>query len=140
MRRSSLRAGIAVVLVAALVFTACQGSDKSTPTTDTGLDTRTVEAGEVTVEIDPRRVDERGAEFAVTFDTHTVELDLDVAANAKLTVGGVAWTNPTWAGDGPTGHHRSGVLRFTPAGPADGEIEIRISGLPEAVAARWTLE
>ena len=105
----------------------------------TALATRTVAAGDVTVEIEPRRIDRAGAEFTITFDTHSVELDLDVAAHARLTVGGISWPDATWTGDGPGGHHRVGVLRFESESSATGRVDLRLDGLPAPVTATWTL-
>ena len=144
MRRRGLIALVAVVVAFLGVrgFVAWQDTNRPTndAAADTGLDTRKVEAGEVTVEIEPRVLEDGRAEFAVTFDTHSVELDLDVAANAELTVHGTTWGDPTWTGDAPGGHHRTGVLHFTGTGPLEGDVQVRISGLPEPVVANWTLE
>lgn len=102
---------------------------------------RTVEAGAVTVKVTPVRIDDRGASFEVAFDTHSVDLDLDVAGAATLTVGGAPWSSATWDGaGGPDGHHREGMLRFDPAGAATGTVELTIDGLPAPVQASWTLE
>jgi hypothetical protein len=93
----------------------------------------------VTVTITPTRIDATGAEFAVAFDTHSVDLDLDVAANAALTVDGTDWTDPSWDGAAPGGHHREGTIRFTASGPARGDAVLTIRGLDELVTATWTL-
>lgn len=103
------------------------------------LEARTIEAGEVTVEIEPRRLDDRGAVFGVAFDTHSVELDLDVAANATLTVDGSAWPGAAWEGDSPDGHHREGTLRFNAGGAAAGRAALTLTGLSAPVEATWTL-
>lgn len=111
----------------------------STAKAAAGLEARTIEAGAVTVKIEPRRVDAAGAEFSVTFDTHSGDLGLDVARNAHLVVAGSQWTGSTWSGDGPGGHHRAGTLRFTSGGSATGTAELHLSGLPAPVSASWTL-
>lgn len=103
------------------------------------LATKTVDAGAVTVKIDPVRIDTGGAEFTVSFDTHSVALDLDVARNATLTVAGTPWGGATWSGDGPGGHHRTGTLRFAAAGAAQGSAVLSIGGLPGPVTATWAL-
>lgn len=104
-----------------------------------GFPTRTVESGAVTVTIEPSRVDTTGAAFRITFETHSVALDLDVARSAHLTVGTAEWGSAAWSGDAPGGHHRSGNLRFTSAGPPTGTVELHLTGLPEPVTATWTL-
>ena len=141
---------VAAVLGLALVAVAC-GSDGTTTASpppnepsaqapaSSPLITKTVEAGAVTVKIDPVRVDATGAEFKVSFDTHSVNLDFDVARNAALTVGGAPWSGATWSGDGPDGHHRSGTIRFGPGGPAQGAAVLSLGGLPAPVNATWTL-
>lgn len=121
----------------AVVLAACGRDDP--PVAAAGLDTRTVTVGEVEVSITPTRVDETGASFAVVFDTHSVELDLDVADAVALTVDGQAWTDPAWDGAGPGGHHREGTLTFTAAGPANGDAVLTIEGLDEPVTAHWAL-
>lgn len=134
MRRVSL---LLAGLAATALLTAC-GSDDP-PAAAGGLDTRTVEAGEVTVTITPTRFDRTGAVFAIALDTHTVELDLDVSDGAELTVEGVTWPDAAWEGDGAGGHHREGDLTFAAAGDAAGEATLTIDGLPEPVRATWTL-
>lgn len=101
------------------------------------LPSRTVEAGAVTVTLEPRRLDATAAIIKVSFDTHSVALDLDVARQATLVVNGTTWPAAGWSGDGPGGHHREGELRFTPAGPATGTSTLTIGGLPEPVTASW---
>ena len=76
--------------------------------------------GEVTVTVTPTHLDASCGEFIVAFDTHTVLLDLDVAARSHLDVDGVAWVLVQWSGDGPGSHHRAGILRFGAAGPTGG--------------------
>jgi len=48
-------------------------------------------------------------------------------------------TDPTWTGDGPGGHHRSGALRFNPAGAAHGTAQLTIDGLDQPVTVAWPL-
>lgn len=134
MRRLTL---LLVAGALALVLAAC-GSDDA-PVAATGLDTQTVTVGEVEVTITPTRVDDTGAAFAVAFDTHSVDLDLDIADTATLTVDGRAWNDPTWDGTGPGGHHREGTLTFTAASPATGDAVLTIEGLDEPATARWAL-
>ncbi len=47
------------------------------------------------------------------FDTHSVNLDFDVAAIAQLRdEQGNTYGTPAWRGDPPGGHHREGTLSF----------------------------
>ena len=129
---------VVAVLSLALFAVAC-GSDSTTTSASSALASKTVEAGAVTVKIDPVRVDAAGAEFQVVFDTHSVNLDFDVARNATLTVAGASWPGATWSGDGPDGHHREGTIRFGPGGPAQGAAVLNLGGLPAPASATWTL-
>lgn len=134
-----------MIAVAMLALAACGGgSDAKTASASSAgaasaLETTTVEAGAVTVKIDPVRLDASGAEFKVSFDTHSVELSLDVARSSTLTVGAGQWSGASWSGDGPSGHHREGTLRFASGGPAQGDVVLTIGGLPAPVTATWTL-
>jgi hypothetical protein len=98
-----------------------------------------IAAGAIDVRIEPVRIDEAGAVFRVSFDTHSVDLDLDVAGSAVLEVDGVLWGDVTWVGDPPGGHHRGGELFFVGAGSADRAMVLRIAGLPSPVVAEWDL-
>lgn len=131
--------GLAVAIAVVATRWGAGTSDRSTATPPSGLPARTVEAGAVTVTVEPRRIDASGAEFAVSFDTHSFDLGFDVAGAARLTVAGTAWPSAGWEGDGPGGHHRSGRLRFTSAGRSAGRVEFVLNGLPEPVEATWTL-
>ena len=132
MRRLIVVVGVLTVLVAAC------GGDKE-PATRASLAERKVVAGEVTVTIQPVRIAQDGAEFKIVLDTHSVELDLDVAGAARLVVDGTEWRGATWDGAGPGGHHREGTLRFSAGGPPAGDAVLTISGLDRPTAARWTL-
>ena len=130
--------GLGVVAVAVLtLFSACASSGG--PKAVAGLDTRTTTIGGVDMTVTPTRLDNGGAAFTIALDTHTGALDIDVSANASLTVNGTRWTAPTWEGDGPGGHHRSGTLRFASAGPAQATAQLTISGLAGPLDLTWQL-
>ena len=142
--------GLIVLVAAAVAFLVLRGlvawrdtsgrvTTSTTSTSKASFAVRTAAAGPVTVRIQPRRVDSSGAEFTVTFDTHSLDLNTDVAARAHLTVGGSDWTSPSWSGDGPGGHHRSGTLRFAGTGPPTGTVTLHLSGLPAPVTASWSV-
>lgn len=135
MRRLSV-----VILGATLtaMLAACGGDDP--PVAAAGFETETVEAGDVTATITPTRFDDAGATFDVVLDTHSVDLDLDIAASSTLTVGDEPWNGAVWDGSGPGGHHREGTLAFT-AGTTEtsGTATLTIGGLPEPVSATWPL-
>lgn len=128
-----------VIAVAFVVGTlvACGSSPTSAPAAS--LPERTIETGELTMKITPTIMDSSGAVFSVVLDTHSVELSMDLAASASLTVGETAWIDARWTGDGSGGHHRAGEIRFTAAGRAAGTATLRFSGFPTPVEATWVL-
>jgi hypothetical protein len=132
-------AATVVVVGAAVVLAGCGGDDGPAATNATGLETRTVAVGEIDIRVEPRRLDDQGAVFAVSLDTHSVELSADLT-EATLQVGGVTWPVGGWSGDGPGGHHRDGQLSFEPAGPASGGARLALVGFPEPVDVSWELE
>ena len=135
--RLILGAGLAVVVVAIAAVLVAGGGGDEPRSTPSGMDAQTVSAGEITVRLAPHHVDETGALIQVTLDTHSEELDMDLVRGAELVVGGTPWPVDGWDGDGPSGHHREGNLRFTSAGAAAGAIELTLDGFPSPVAARW---
>lgn len=140
-RRMIVGAVIGAVIGAVVIIAVAGTGDSSAPDPRRGaaaLGTATVSAGEVEVEITPT-FDGASAVFRVVLDTHSVDLDVDLAKTADLSVAGVEWPVAGWAGDGPGGHHRQGDLTFTAAGQPSGEVILTIGGLPEAVDARWSL-
>lgn len=137
--RRLIAGGIAAVVAAAMVVALTgrvRGQDKGVPASS--FATRTAEAGPVTVKATLQRVDAGGAVAEVVLDTHAVDLDLDVAAGAALTVDEAVWPTEAWLGDGPGGHHREGELRFRAAGPVAGEARLTITGLDDPVTFRWS--
>lgn len=132
-------AAVAVVSSFAIALTGTNDDHATEAAATSGLTARTVKTGEVTVKIDPRQLDAKGATFNVAFDTHSGDLSFDIMRVTRLEVGGTAWEVADWAGNGPGGHHREGELRFTPSGPATGSARLTISGLPGTVEATWDL-
>ncbi len=103
------------------------------------LVTREATAGPVQVKVTPVRVDAAGAEFKVALDNHEIDLTMNLAQGGSLTVGSTPWGSATWSGDGPSGHHREGTLRFPATGPATGRVVLTLAGLPAPVRLEWTL-
>lgn len=149
MRALSSRRNVQLALVASLALSAAiavgVAADKAThPSPRAGastaaLSTRQATAGPVQVTVTPVRVDTAGAEFKVTLDNHQIELTMDLARGAALTVGSTTWTPARWSGDGASGHHREGTLRFPATGPATGQVALTLAGLPAPVRLEWTL-
>lgn len=136
-------------LIAALVLSAGIGvgvaSDYGTgPTTDPSagratLSSRATTAGPVQIEITPERLDATSAAFAVVLDNHEIDLTMNLAQGASLTVGARTWGPATWTGDGPSGHHREGTLTFPTGGPVAGQVVLTLAGFPDPVRLQWTL-
>ncbi len=143
--RSRLGAAATVAALAGLLVALAGCGTSTSPATDATAAsspdrTVKVKVGEVKVGLDLRRLDADGAVFEIVFDTHSVELDQDLARDARLVVGDTTWPYAAWTGDGASGHHREGELRFTAAGPVVGTITLTIGGLPGPVTATWEAE
>ena len=138
-----------LALLAALVLSIAIGVGlaadtvtSSTPSASTSratLPAREVTAGPVQIEITPVRLDSSGAAFSVVLDNHEVDLTMDLAQGASLTVGSRAWGPATWSGDGPSGHHREGTLTVPTGGAAAGEVALTLVGFAGPVQLQWTL-
>jgi hypothetical protein len=111
----------------------------SESTTRATLSTREATAGPVQIKVTPVRLDRSGAAFTVVLDNHEVDLTMDLARGASLTVGSRAWGPATWSGDGPSGHHREGTLTFPTGGAAAGEVALTLAGFAGPVQLQWTL-
>lgn len=138
MRRRLIIGAVAALVVAAsgAIVASRTGDDGADAPDATGLDTRTVTAGEIEITVEPRRLDADGATFAVALDTHSTELSMDLD-DSRLEVDGVAWPLAGWEGDGPGGHHREGDLRFRPAGATRGTARLTLAGFGEPVEVDW---
>ena len=104
-----------LILTVSLFLVACAPTQKDSAVgTDTDDLTRTEIQGEVTLKVTPLNLDNPGdiLKFEVILDTHTVELDMDLAALATLTTDTGLTIQPTlW--DAPKGgHHAEGTLAF----------------------------
>jgi hypothetical protein len=131
--------GVAVIVAVALVVVGAIAWWLSRPEPSAAdLGTRTVQAGDVEVTMSALALDRSGAAFRLEFDTHTVELALDPAASARLTVNGSQVDGASWDGQGPGGHHREGTLRFTTPVPAGAAVELRVTGLPQDAIGTWS--
>lgn len=91
------------------------------------------------ISIEPIRIDRSGAVFRILMDTHSGVLSADLAAGSVLEVDGVEWSNPSWSGDPPGGHHRQGELAFQAAGDATRSATLSFGGFSAPVDATWSL-
>lgn len=136
-RRTVVLLVVAAAIVSALVWWFTGRTSSQAGPSD--LETRTVQAGQVEVTMTPLILDRSGALFRLKLDTHTVPLDLDLAAASQLVVNGAPGEAGTWTGQGSGGHHREGTVRFTTPIPTGGAtVQLRISGLPHDATGTWT--
>ena len=81
-------------------------------------------------------------DFEVTLNTHTTPLEQDLTKVSVLVDPAGASHKPTgWKGDPPGGHHRKGVLQFSPlaGSPQYVELQIRDVGSPAVRSFKWQL-
>jgi hypothetical protein len=128
-----------VVTMFALVLAREDSNGGDDVTADTGLAAQEVSSGDIDIVVTPDRLDDVGATFIITLDTHATELDADLT-RASLDVDGTRWPVDGWNGDESGGHHRSGQLRFTAAGRPAGAVVLTMSDFPDPVEVTWTLE
>ena len=133
---------LAVGGIISLVLAGGPGAAPSAPSSANGAvgSEQTVDAGDVEVTATLASLGPAGAVVELAFDTHTVDIDVDLAAAGALTVAGTSWPVSEWEGDPPGGHHRAGQLAFDAAGPVDGSVKLAIGGLPAAVEFSWTVQ
>ena len=137
MKTGSIHTTILLTLAAALVLFAA-------PDGASAYDRQSSNENGVRVDVKPLEV-ERGksARFEIRLNTHSVNLSQDMTAVSVLeTDGGTVLRPEQWEGSGPGGHHRSGVLHFSPLPDDAGEVTLtikKIAGVPERTF-RWKVE
>lgn len=146
MRALSTRRKVEFALIASLALSVAVGigfgadlARQPAKKVTAGLSVRETTAGPVQIKITPVRIDATGAAFKVALDNHEIDLTMDLAKGASLTVGPPSWAPARWSGDGPSGHHREGTLTFPPGGMADGQAVLTLTGFPAPVRLEWTL-
>ncbi|MBI3342922.1 hypothetical protein HY032_02090 [Candidatus Gottesmanbacteria bacterium] len=150
-RTTIMVASIATITILA-VWSIASGRQASTTTAEivpspasspSGNQTQTNENGNVTVTVTPQELSVgKPATFQIVYDTHSINLDFDVASVAELRDDqNNSYGMPVWNGDPPGGHHRKGALTFpTPLGKTT-QIMLtlkNIAGIKERVFA-WNL-
>jgi len=114
---------LAVVLVAGVVGVASAGVSAA------DLKQQSSSERGVTVRAMPRDLSPAATvwEFEIVLESHSQDLGDDLKAIAALAADGGSKQAPTaWEGDPPGGHHRKGVLRFSPMKPPPQTIELVI--------------
>lgn len=108
-----------------------------------GLEAQTNSEGPVSVEVTPAEPGPDKWKFKIILNTHSVELDYDLAKSAVLVdASGKDYLPTGWEGDPPGGHHRSGVLIFEVPNPkpASVTLEIRQIGGVEKRDFSWYIK
>ncbi|MCL4366435.1 hypothetical protein M1437_04370 [Patescibacteria group bacterium] len=88
--------------------------------------------GPVTVAVTPQGLDSSSStwNFDISLNTHSEELSQDlVAASEIVDDQGKSYRPISWEGAPPGGHHREGVLKFSPISPKPKFIEIKIKNV-----------
>lgn len=139
-----MRARSIVAALAAGMLAGCGGSDgdASTNMRVSGhmMSTKSMTVGKVDTRVEPRQMDQQGAMFRVTMDTHEGALDMDMERGPRLMVDGREWPMRGWTGDGPGGHHREGELHFGPGGPVRGMAQLTMPGSGSSMMQmRWQM-
>jgi hypothetical protein len=127
------------VLCAALTFAA-----EPPTSTMAAPESRVSSVGGVTVKVTPANfaTGEKTWDFAIVLDTHSADLTDDLVKSSLLLDGtGGQYAPLAWDGASPGGHHREGVLRFTPvfAQPQSIELQITRAGEGAPRSFRWQL-
>jgi hypothetical protein len=138
-RLSPRRASIHFVAAAVVAITAAAWNPDASAQSQPPAAQSSAERG-VTVRVTPKAVGPaKEWEFAVVLDTHSAELNDDLVNTAVLLADGNELRPLSWAGAGPGGHHREGVLKFPAPSAAPQAVELRIQRAGETAARlfRW---
>jgi len=81
-------------------------------------------------------------DFQVTLETHTQDLNDDLAKSSLLIADGKQYLPLGWEGAPPGGHHRKGLLRFKAIATQQRsmELQIRLAGDPSPRSFKWLLK
>lgn len=116
----------------------------SNPVDQTLFEAKTVEDGAVTYTITPKSLSDTNEtwDFEIALDTHSEELNQDLVALIQLVDDqGIEYQALEWEGAAPGGHHREGILKFSPITPRPTFIElvIQTADRTEKNRLHWTL-
>lgn len=108
------------------------------------LQTQTLTDGNVTYKVTPKDLTTSATtwDFDVTLDTHTGSLDQDMVTTFRLVDNkGKEYRATKWEGDPPGGHHREGLLKFSPltSRPAFIELTVQTTDNTKEISLRWNL-
>jgi hypothetical protein len=106
--------------------------------------TQIAQIGPVEIVVTPANIEEAEAatlDFTVAFNSHTEEIDIDLAKSATLMMGDEELAPAVWETDSLKGHHIKGILRFAreSALVSDAtEMTLTIGGLPGGAEYSFT--
>lgn len=98
----------------------------------TQWETRTDNQAGIAVTVTPIELSAKSGEwkFDIVMDTHSVELDQDMAKVAALVDDrGKEYKPLRWEGAPAGGHHREGLLVFNQIAPTPKFVELKVSGI-----------
>jgi hypothetical protein len=143
---------ISLVMLLSLIVTACSSPTASTPAptasssslaAPTGDDlTQTKDEASVTVKIAPLNLNDQSAatlDFKITLDTHSVDLNYDLATMATLSNDAGEKVQPIkWDGPAGGGHHKEGVLSFPQLKNRGQALTLTLRGVADVPERRFT--
>lgn len=114
--------GSIIILVIIILFSSFTSSSKPEQENDTtqsshsdqNLSLQESDENNVVIVVKPKVISEgKKTQFEIQLNTHSVNLDFDLEKISKLIdENGNEYTDSTWEGSPPGGHHRNGVLTF----------------------------
>ncbi len=144
---------LAIIIIGAALYYAISNRT-SPPKTQQGsnsrqieqvaLSTQTLTDGAVTYKVTLKNLTPSATtwDFDISLDTHTGSLDQDLVSVVRLVDNkGNEYKALEWKGDQPGGHHREGILKFSPVTPRPASIELKIQTTTssENSSLRWNI-
>ena len=143
--------GLAIVIIGSafydVIFNRGNSSNPSgipTQVEQTTLQTQTLIDDTVTYKVTPKNFipSNETWDFNIIVDTHTGSLDQDMASTIRLIDDkSNEYKATTWDGAAPGGHHREGILKFSPISPRPAFVELKIQTTSSAEnnRLRWNI-
>lgn len=95
---------------------------------------------EIEISVTPKELSGEFWTFEVFLNTHSVELDFDIAeASMLVDENGESHKALGWEGDPAQGHHRRGILKFSPISPDPSNLELIININGKERSFKWSL-
>lgn len=143
---------LAIIIIGAAFY--CVVSNRTSPPStqrvgseqseQSSLSTQTLTDGAVTYEVTPKNIAPAAAtwDFDISLDTHTGNLDQDLVSIVRLVDDkDNEYKALEWEGDPPGGHHREGIVKFSPITPLPTSVELKIQTTTnsENSSLRWNI-